>query len=117
MQRIPHSALGPLLPALFFTACAPAGNDHKPEVKAPEAPVLARAPVVNADSAYAFVAKQVSFGPRVPGTPAHRACGDWMVATLKRYGATVTEQTGTVTAYNGQPVPLRNIIASWQPEK
>jgi hypothetical protein len=26
------------------------------------------------------------------------------------------EQTGTVTAFNGKKLPLRNIIASWQPE-
>ncbi len=75
------------------------------------------APLFDADSAYAFVAKQVSFGPRVPGSAAHKACGDWMVAKLKGYGATVIEQNGTVTAFNGQPVPLRNIIASWWPEK
>ena len=36
------------------------------------------APTFNADSAYAFVAKQVAFGPRVPNTPSHVACGDWL---------------------------------------
>lgn len=115
MQRIPSGALALTLLALALTACGPE-TGTTPEV-APPPPVLAPAPLFDPDSAYAFVAKQVAFGPRVPGTPAHRACGDWLVATLKGYGATVIEQTGTVTAYNGQPVPLRNIIASWQPEK
>ncbi|MFT3884739.1 MAG: M28 family peptidase [Flavobacteriales bacterium] len=110
----PLRSLLPLL--LVLAACRPEGSTTTPEVAPPPAPVV-EVPVFNADSAYAFVAKQVAFGPRVPGTAAHRACGDWMVAKLKGYGATVIEQTGTVTAYNGQPVPLRNIIASWQPEK
>ncbi len=100
-----------------LVACQPEGNGSTvPDVQPPPAATV-QVPVFNTDSAYAFVAKQVSFGPRVPGSAAHKACGDWLVAKLKGYGATVIEQTGTVTSYNGQPVPLRNIIASWQPEK
>jgi Zn-dependent M28 family amino/carboxypeptidase len=109
----------PLLPLsvlALLAACQPETSTPTPEVTPPPAPVV-EAPPFNADSAYAFVAKQVAFGPRVPGSAAHKACGDWMVAALKRYGATVVEQTGTVTAFNGKQVPLRNIIASWQPEK
>ena len=101
----------------LLKSCAPDGP--KPgTVPVTEKPALVPAPLFDADSAYGYVAKQVSFGPRVPGTPAHKACADWMVATLERFGAdTVYQQTGTVTAFNGQPVPLRNIIASWSPEK
>lgn len=109
----------PLFAVLALNACQPdngGDTEVKPPAPAPSAPVV-KAPVFNADSAYGFVAKQVGFGPRVPGSKAHKACGDWLVAQLKAYGATVTEQVSTVTAYNGQPVPLRNIIASWQPEK
>ena len=50
------------------------------------------APSFNADSAYAYVEKQVSFGYRVPNTPAHKACGDYLVSELKRFGAQVYEQ-------------------------
>ncbi|OWY22572.1 hypothetical protein B6N25_06635, partial [Sphingobacteriales bacterium TSM_CSS] len=42
-------------------------------------------PAFNADSAYAFVQKQVDFGPRVPGTAQHKACAQWLEATLKRF--------------------------------
>ena len=38
---------------------------------------LKSAPVVNADSAYAFVQAQVDFGPRVPNTQAHRDASKW----------------------------------------
>ncbi len=103
--------------AFLLKSCAPEGPQPG-TTPVPEKPALVPAPLFDPDSAFGFVAKQVSFGPRVPGSKEHRACADWMVATLKRFGAdTVYEQIGTVTAFNGQPVPLRNIIASWAPEK
>lgn len=99
---------------LLLHACSPDSRDPAavPAVKTP-ASVLPPAPPFDVDSAYAFVQKQVDFGPRVPGTAAHQACGDWLVAKLKGYGATVIEQKGTVTAFNGEQLPLRNIVASW----
>ena len=53
------------------------------------------------DSAYSYVARQVAFGPRVPNTEAHRMCGDWLAAELKRHGATVTEQKADLKAFDG----------------
>lgn len=73
-------------------------------------------PIFDADTAYAGVAAQVAYGPRVPGSPAHRACGDWLVAELCRYGATVTEQNVDLKAYTGDVLPSRNIIGSFLPE-
>lgn len=103
-----------LLPALLW-ACGTDGGQPAGPPPAPPAVHRPAAPAFNADSAHAFVAQQVAFGPRVPGTPAHAACGDWIVARLKACGAAVTEQRGTVTAFNGNPLPLRNIIGSWRP--
>lgn len=65
----------------------------------------------NPDSAYSYVEKQVNFGPRVPGTDAHRLCGDWLSAKLREFGADVTEQTATITAFDGTRLPMRNIFA------
>lgn len=69
-----------------------------------------------ADSAYSYVAQQVNFGPRVPGTEAHRKCGDWLVAKLKGFGGNVAEQTATLTTFDGTRIPMRNIIASYNPD-
>ncbi|MFT4032311.1 MAG: M28 family peptidase [Siphonobacter sp.] len=77
---------------------------------------LAAAPTFNADSAYAFVQKQVDFGPRIPNSKAHQACGDWLAAKLKSYGFSVTEQKFTETAYDGTKLNGRNIIGSTNPE-
>ena len=76
---------------------------------------LPAAPVFNADSAYAFTARQVAFGPRVPNSKAHVATGDWLVARLNRYGLRVVEQSFTATTFDGTTVRARNIIAQYRP--
>ena len=70
-------------------------------------------PSFDADSAYRYVSAQVAFGPRVTGSEAHKACGDWLAAKLKGFGADVTEQTADLKAYNGDRLPMRNIIGSY----
>lgn len=74
-------------------------------------------PVFNGDTAYQFVAKQVSFGTRVPNSKGHAACGDYLVAQLKRLGAEVTEQKADLKAFDGTVLHARNIIGSFLPEK
>ena len=78
---------------------------------------LAQAPVFEADSAMAYVCAQCDFGPRVPGTAAHKACGDWIAAQFKAIGAEVVEQRTVLTGYDGQPLPCRNIGASLNPDQ
>ncbi|MCK7558766.1 hypothetical protein MKQ70_28785 [Chitinophaga sedimenti] len=59
--------------AILLAACQ---NQPKPaessETATTNTPNTAGVPVFSADSAYAYVAKQVSFGPRIPGTPAQK---------------------------------------------
>ncbi|MBL7953380.1 MAG: M28 family peptidase [Flavobacteriales bacterium] len=109
--------LVPALPLLLLAACEPDVPETPPPAPTPAQPAIAVTPLFNADSAYAFVAKQVAFGPRVPGTEPHRNCGDWMVERLKAAGATVVEQTGTVTSFNNERLPLRNIIGQFHPDR
>lgn len=91
------------------TTQAPAENTSTPGT-----PV--HVPVFSRDTAYAFVAKQVSFGPRVPGSDAHKATRQWIVQKLKSYGATVTEQSfKAATATIGEKRGT-NIIASYNPD-
>ena len=65
----------------------------------------------SADSAYTYIAQQLAFGARVPGTQAHEACGDWLLSELARHGAQVKNQHGTMTNYAGKPQTIRNIVA------
>ena len=71
----------------------------------------------DAASAYGFVKTQVEFGPRVPGTPAHAACADWFVKTLKQWTPDVTVQAFKARAFDGRPLEGRNIIASFDKDK
>ncbi len=73
-------------------------------------------PAFNMDSAFNYVAAQVSFGPRVPNTKGHEACKNYMVSTLKQLGCTVTEQNFTVTAYDNKKLKSTNVIAAINPE-
>lgn len=70
----------------------------------------------NADSAYASVAAQCDFGPRVPNSEAHRRCGDYIAAQFRRHGLDVTEQRQTFTGWDGVRLEGRNIIASYNPD-
>lgn len=74
-------------------------------------------PSFNEDSAFAFVKKQVDFGPRVPGSKAHANCADYFVKTLSSYGASVYMQNGDVKTFDGKTYKLKNIIASFNPKQ
>ncbi len=76
---------------------------------------LQKAPIFSEDSAYQFIAKQVSFGPRVPATKPHKKCAEWLQAKLKEYGATVSTQDFVGTAYDGVKRASKNIIGSFNP--
>jgi glutaminyl-peptide cyclotransferase len=95
---------------LGLSACS-----DQPKEKQQEKKSSITAPQFNADSAYAYIEKQLEFGPRVPGTKAHTACGDYIISELKRNGFSVYEQKGEVKSYTGKKLPLRNIIASYSP--
>lgn len=71
----------------------------------------------NADSAMAYLKKQVDFGPRVPGTSAHKQCADWLSETLKGFGGVVTDKIETTQhPVSGKSVAVRNIFAQFNPD-
>jgi glutaminyl-peptide cyclotransferase len=72
-------------------------------------------PEFNADSAYAFVQKQVDFGPRVPNTEAHKKTAEYLEKKLKSYGAQVFVQSFTAKTYDGTTINCKNIIGSFNP--
>jgi glutaminyl-peptide cyclotransferase len=81
----------------------------------PETPRI-DVPEFNADSAYAYVAKQVAFGPRVPNTAPHAKCADWLASELARHGAEVTVQEGRARAFDGTVLDMKNIVGTFHPE-
>lgn len=68
------------------------------------------------DSALGYARAQVAFGPRVPGTEAHRRAGDWIVAQMRARADTVEVQTWTHVTQQGLRLPMRNVIARIRPD-
>ena len=73
-------------------------------------------PAFQADSAYHYIETQAAFGPRVPNTAAHRACGNYLAAQLERFGAKVYNQYADLMAYDNTLLKARNIIGAYLPE-
>lgn len=103
-------------------ACGP---KHTPDPKKPandtpqnnqsgnNTQAVGNTPFFSADSAYAMIEKQLSFGPRVPNTKGHAACGDFLISRLKQFTPDVIVQSTTVTAYTGEALRIRNIMAQF----
>lgn len=104
-----------LILLLALSACN-SSKQNKQQQNDSEKMTLASCPAFSADSAFLFIQEQCHFGPRVPGTSASRLCGDYLVESFQRYGATVEEQTTTVLRYDKEQVPVRNIIARVNPD-
>lgn len=71
-----------------------------------------KTPEFSADSAYRFVADQVSFGYRTPGSEGQRKCADYLVSQMRRWCDTVIVQEFPTTLWDGREVRGKNIIAT-----
>ncbi len=68
------------------------------------------------DSAMAYAAAQVAFGPRTPGSASHDDCTRWLASELSRLGAdTVSILESQVVAWDGKTLPVKNIFAQFNP--
>jgi len=103
--------------SLFLFSCHDDSNEVSLAPQLVENKVVsATAPDFNADNAYELIKQQVAFGPRVPGSVAHKKCAEWIQKEIKKYVDTVYEQKTTVI----QPIsnvkyPCNNIIGSINP--
>lgn len=68
------------------------------------------------NAAYNYAKAQFDFGPRVPGTPAAKAGGDWIISQMRARADTVIVQSFTHTTADGKKLPMRNILARFRPE-
>ena len=103
-----------ILGASCLMACA--RNEHgSSDTASSPAPAQAAEVRFDADSAYSYIDRQVAFGPRVPGSQAHSECGDWLEQKVRTYADDVTVQRATLTAFDDTPLPMRNILARFNP--
>jgi len=84
-----------------------------------DGPTSESSPGFSGDRAYQLLEKQVEFGPRVPGSEAHRKCGDWLLEELGRWCRRAEAQPFTHTSgtsFPGHAFEMRNIIGVAEPE-
>jgi hypothetical protein len=94
-------------PAQAPAAAAPAASQ-------PAAPVEKAVPVFDGGRAFGYLTSQCEFGPRVPGSDAHAKCLRYLEAELSKYADAVNLQSFTVDGFEGKPVMMTNIIASFR---
>ena len=112
MNKRLFGIFGGLLLALLISSCK---SDPPPPPPSPKTNL--KVPPFNADSAFHFIERQLEFGYRVPGTPAHQQTIDWIVSKMEGYGATVIRQNFTANFLGKKDVPCTNIMAQINPEK
>lgn len=87
------------------------------ETTTPPAPTqTVPVPKFDRDSAFFYVEKQLSFGPRAPEMEGHQACKEWLVSKLEEFGASVIQQDFTANLYTGKSYQATNIIGQYNPE-
>lgn len=102
-----------VLATLLLLSCGTSKLHTKQEQKTSTAKYQRQSPQFNADSAYQFIEKQVAFGPRIPGTDAHKECANYLHNQLRKYGANVILQEADVIHYTGEKLKIKNIIARY----
>ncbi|MFC0264265.1 M28 family peptidase [Fontibacter flavus] len=90
-------------------------NGDKTHDKLQEPIIYNKTPEFSADSAYAYIEKQVKFGPRVPNTEGHKKTRDWLIQKFESFGMDVQTQDFQAKSYDNKTWDLSNIIASFNP--
>ena len=105
-----------LFTVILFCCCS-SENDNKKIIKNPNSVSRINVPVFNEDSAYFFIQEQVDFGPRFLSSPGWEKCSFYLENKLKTYTKNVFVQEAPTKTYDNKKHTLKNIIASFSPEK
>jgi glutaminyl-peptide cyclotransferase len=115
LWRSKLTALGLALAYLVLGGCSPAGPPTAEQGTSERTIQAAPKTDFDGEQAFAMLKKQVSFGPRVPGSEAHGACLQWLVETLGGYTTHVEKQQFMGTN-PGWKIPMYNVIARFNPD-
>ena len=106
-----------LIGFLIFLITIISCNSKQEKATVKKQKIKIEVPNFNSDSAYFFVERQVSFGPRVISSKAWDQCSKYLTNKLESYGAKVFVHQAPITTYDQKKHTLRNIIGSYSPEK
>lgn len=101
----------------LLPSCDKCNKQKNTDVTVPsQKEVVVNAPAFNADSAYFFTEKQLSFGPRNMNSKGHEECAKWLIEKVKEFADTVYVQEFDATGFDGTKLKSTNIIASFNPQ-
>ena len=102
--------IGILVAACIIAGCSGAKGQRGESTQAAADTATTRF-AADADSLFKYVSDQVELGPRVPGSDAHRLCGDLILNRLKASGIdSVAVQLAEVETFKGDRHMARNIM-------
>lgn len=97
---------------LLASGCAGKATDNSN--KPTDAENMKEQVTFNTDSAMSYIKAQVAFGPRVPGTTAHKAAAEYLAAKMKESNPdTLIIQSPEITMPSGEKVKIANIMGQW----
>lgn len=105
-----------LIAVFTLSSCGTGGEKKKTDDNTVEKNQV-QVPGFNADSAYYYIEQQLSFGPRVPNTTAHKQTAAWLEKKLNAFTDKVIVQRAQVRAFDGTILNISNIIGSINPEE
>ncbi|HXG45051.1 MAG TPA: M28 family peptidase [Gemmatimonadales bacterium] len=94
-----NALLCALLALLAATSCRPATPPRE----------------FDGQAAFRYLETQVRFGPRIPGTAGHERMADWLDSLLRSRADTLLVQAWVHTTGKGVRLPLRNLLARFNP--
>lgn len=101
----------------LWSACSGGKTSSADEKESAASQQILQPAAFDADSAFHYLSRQLEYGPRVSGTEGNLRCREYIVSELQRHGASrVSVQTGEMTAFTGQRLPVGNIMASYNPD-
>lgn len=112
LRRLLPSLATLLLAGLAACSAEGTGNSSGPGA---DSLALRAAAAFDGAGSMRYLKTALAFGTRVTGSAGHIATGDWIVSEMKARGAAVTEQRWSHTSAAGVALPMRNIIARWNP--
>lgn len=103
-----------VLASFFIISCK---TDATKDVIQEEPITKRRVPKFEVDNAYASIEKQVAFGPRYPGTQAHKDLIVYLKSEMEKYTDEVITQDFKVSFLDEKNVDATNIIGIINPDK
>ncbi len=101
--------------SLVFTSCSENKNQNKPSKPLFELTTTDSVPSFDAAEAYQMVEEQVKFGPRNPGSKAHKKALGFYKNEFGEYADKVELQPFSYPGYDNERLELTNIIAKFNP--